>query len=635
MTVDAATVAEYCLDFIPDLPAAAGAAVAQACGGPRAVLLVCGPQQAPAEDALWKALDASRRAGHLGAVTRTRLSCRDRGFDAVQAIVGAASRARLGRHDVFVTCGDPCTAQITTLAAAMFRRHTTVVQVITDLAALAHVLLRGWHATLAGEPVALLVQRVIALADADGLARAAPLSPAEAAAMRALAARMPGIDGPARELAGVSDTGDARRLRLELLAAIRRDWPSALPSPAREAGVTALSRREPDSAEHIVLGVRQMSFPVVIHEGILDPAQSPLADYLPAGARILAVVDGYGAATTAAVDRLLGTYQRDGRVRGYDVQVLTASPAAKVLPTVQTVLARAERLGLGPDDRIIAVGGGTVMDTVGFAAALYDGATPFIRVPTTLVGLVDAGVGFKVGVDAEGHRNLLGAYHPPVACLGDPEFLHTLPSPELRCGLAEMIKIAAVRDGELFELIEDGYRDVLARRTGPTVTQLIHRSIVAMVTDLVGNPCETELRRLPDFGHEFGHMLETASGRRLRHGEAVAIGMALSCELATSTGWLAAEDADRILRLLQSAGLPVYDACCDPAALWQGLRDGVVPHKGGHLHLAVPVGIGSGGFIEPLSAIGLPLLERACQQLRLRAGASSSSSPLRRSVRLP
>jgi 2-epi-5-epi-valiolone synthase len=626
VNVDAATVAEYCLDFVPDLPTAVAAAVVRACGGPTAVLLVTGPQPAPAEHALWEALNASRSADGLRAVTRMRLPDHDRGFDAVQAVVRAAVSARLARHDAFVTCGDPSTVQITTLAAAMFRRHTTVVQVVTNLVALAQVLLRGWHTTLPGEPVALLVQRVIAVADADGLARAAPVNRAEAAAIAALAARMPAISGLGRKLAGVADPDEARRLRLELLAVISRDWPSAL-----EARVTTVPRCRPDSPQRVVHGVQQMSFPVVINEGILDPTRSSLADFLPVGARVLAVVDDYSAATTAAVGCLLGTYRREGRVRGYEVDTLTASPATKVLPTVRTLLVRAERLGLGPDDRIIAVGGGTVMDTVGFAAALYHGATPFIRVPTTLVGLVDAGVGFKVGVDAEGHRNLLGAYRPPAACLCDPEFLHTLPSPELRCGLAEMIKIAAVRDAELFGLIEGGYGEVLERRTGPAVTDLIYRSIVAMVTDLVRNPCETELRRLPDFGHEFGHMLETASGRRLRHGEAVAIGMALSCELATSTGWLAGEDADRIIGLLQRAGLPVYDACCDPVALWHRLQDDVLPHKGGHLHLAVPTGIGSGGFIEPLSAIDLPLLRRACQRLQMR----SDAWPSRRCARLP
>ena len=193
VSVEAATVAEYCLDFVPDLPAAVAAGVVRACGGPASVLLVSSPQPAPAEQALWEALDASRQAGGLGAVTRMQLRCGDRGFDAVQAVARAAIGARLARHDAFVTCGDPRTVQVTTLAAAMFRRHTTVVQVITNLAALAHVLLRGWHTTLDGEPVALLAQRVVALADADGLTRAAPVSRAEAAAIDALAARMPAI----------------------------------------------------------------------------------------------------------------------------------------------------------------------------------------------------------------------------------------------------------------------------------------------------------------------------------------------------------------------------------------------------------------------------------------------------------
>ena len=226
LSVDAATVAEYCLDFVPDLPAAVAAAVVRACGGPTAVLLVSSPQPAPAEHALWEALDASRQADGLRAVTRMQLPRRDRGFDAVQAVVRAAISARLARHDAFVTCGDPSTVQITTLAAAIFRRHTTVVQVITNLAALADVLLRGWHTILAGEPVALLVQRVVALADADSLARAAPVSRAEADAIDALAARMPGIGGLGRKLAGVADPDEARRLRLELLAVISRDWPS-------------------------------------------------------------------------------------------------------------------------------------------------------------------------------------------------------------------------------------------------------------------------------------------------------------------------------------------------------------------------------------------------------------------------
>jgi hypothetical protein len=193
VSVDATTVAEYCLEFVPGLPTAIAAAVVRACGGPTAVLLVSSPQPAPPEHALCEALDASRQTDGLGVVTRMRLSYDDRGLDAVQPVVRAAINARLARHDAFVTCGDPHTVQVTTLAAAMFRRHTTVVQVITDLAALAHVLLRGWHATLAGEPAAMRVQRVVALAYADGLTRAAPVSRAEAAAIGALAARMPAI----------------------------------------------------------------------------------------------------------------------------------------------------------------------------------------------------------------------------------------------------------------------------------------------------------------------------------------------------------------------------------------------------------------------------------------------------------
>jgi 3-dehydroquinate synthetase len=600
IAVEASAPAEFSLVFASHVLQRDSTAVLRACGGADAVLVVSEHQATPADDALWNNLDGHRRDGLLRATTRVRLPPAEHGFGGVTAVVRKAVTAGLARRDVFVICGDVHTAEVTALAAAMFRRHTDAVQVVTDLSALASLLSRGWHATLEPEPVSLPVHRVTALVDADLLLT----GPVEPAALRSLAVRLPGVRNIVRQL----ERRDSPALRRELLDVISDDWHGGLLVPG------TLPPARP-SARNTVRITRPLSFPILLGGGVLDPERSLLARVVPPNSRVLAVVDGYSAATAERMRSML----RARGLPGGDVRVLVSSPSAKTLSSALRVVEHAARLGLGPDDRIVAAGGGTVMDIVGFAAALYRGGTPYIRVPTTLVGLVDAGVGFKVGVDAEGRRNLIGAYHPPAACLCDPEFLTTLPAAELRCGLAEMIKMAVIKDLKLFELIERCYGEVLGQCTGPNVTRMIRWSIEAMVTELAVNPLEADLRRLPDFGHEFGHLLETASDLRLRHGEAVAIGMALACEIAVETGWLDPAVCSRIVRLIQAVRLPVYDRCCDSAALWRGLADEVVPHKNGSLNLTIPTGIGTGDFIEPLAEVGEPVLRRACQRLKARA----------------
>jgi 3-dehydroquinate synthetase len=256
------------------------------------------------------------------------------------------------------------------------------------------------------------------------------------------------------------------------------------------------------------------------------------------------------------------------------------------------------------------------MDIVGYAAYLYSGDTPYVRVPTTLVGMIDAGIGLKVGVNVNGHKNLMGAYHPPLACVCDTSFLETLALPEIRCGLAEAIKISMVCDRGLFELIEARHGDLLDGSRTEQARAILDGSISTMLRQLEANPVEEELRRLPDFGHEFGHLLESLSRFRLRHGEAVAIGMGLSSCLAASAGYLDPRDLDRLLDLLRATGLPLSDQVCDPDVLWAKLRDDVVPHKGGQLHLVVPRAIGSGDFIDSLDQLDPGMLREACTRLR-------------------
>ncbi len=396
---------------------------------------------------------------------------------------------------------------------------------------------------------------------------------------------------------------------------------TAAPPAHRSPRIPAAARQQPEPVSHVVIGARTgnmvlASFPVRFTDSLLDPARGALADLLPRGCRVLAVVDPYRPEQLGEVHRLLSGYRERGHVSRFAVLPLAATGHAKTLTEARLVVHEAEGLGLTSGDRLLVIGGGTVMDITGYAAYLYRGQTPYIRVPTTLVGMIDAGIGLKVGVNVGNHKNLLGAYHPPAACVCDAGFLRTLPMAERRCGLAEAIKISSVCDAGLFDLIDQHHADVLAGRDTPEVRAILTGSISSMLRELEANPFEEDVRRLPDFGHEFGHALESLSRYRLRHGEAVAIGMALSSCLATAAGYLPRDDLRRILALLRDVGLAVYDAVCDPDVMWRKLHDEVLPHKAGHLHLVVPRAIGTGGFIDSIDEIRADMLRDACRELR-------------------
>jgi 2-epi-5-epi-valiolone synthase len=368
-------------------------------------------------------------------------------------------------------------------------------------------------------------------------------------------------------------------------------------------------------AENVV----KQAFKVEFRHGLLDHEHGGFEHVLPAGGRILAVVDAYSQDTVDRVQRCLDYYRSTGSISRHAIISMQISSLRKTFDHVLSIIRKAGELGLNKTDRIIAIGGGTIMDIVGYASFLYDGDTPYIRLPTTLVGMIDAGVGIKVGVNLVGKKNFVGAYHPPVACLCDTSFLRTLPLAELRCGASEAVKMGVISDAYLFEMIERHHAMILSGQDTPEMKGIIGRAVSAMLYELEPNPFERDLRRLPDFGHEFGHMLESLSQYQLRHGEAVSIGMAISCQLASYTGHLSRAELDRILAALSSIGLPIWDPTCDAEVLWMKLSDDVMPHKAGHLYLVVPTAIGSGDYIDSLDDISPVMLQRACAELKARA----------------
>ena len=255
------------------------------------------------------------------------------------------------------------------------------------------------------------------------------------------------------------------------------------------------------------------------------------------------------------VEAYLAKYKADGVIADYRIMMMSLkSDKEKTLDKVLEVVDKADKFNFGRRDVFVVVAGGAISDIVGFAASIYKRRCPYIKIPTTLVGLVDAGIGIKVGVNYEGHKNFIGAYLPPLVCLNDTMLLYTLPERELRCGVAEIVKMALVKDRALFELIEKHYGKILDKLFDEDVDKIFRLAIKAMLEELQPNLYEYILRRLPDFGHEFGHLIEGYSNFRIAHGEAVAIGMALSCSIASRKGIFSEEQLNRVLNLLLKVG---------------------------------------------------------------------------------
>ncbi len=252
--------------------------------------------------------------------------------------------------------------------------------------------------------------------------------------------------------------------------------------------------------------------------------------------------------------RLASVAEQALRSAGYETATF-AFPAGEEQKTLQTVTAvyrwlvsqRAER-----GDFIVCLGGGVVTDLGGFVAATYLRGVPFLHVPTTLLGMVDAAIGGKTGVDLPEGKNLVGAFAQPRAVLIDPDVLASLPERELRAGAAELVKHGLILDETLFADLERA--GTLARMIDPA---LIARSVAVKAAVVSADERESGLRALLNYGHTLGHALEAATAyRRFLHGEAIAVGMYAAGRIAVEMGMLAPEAFERQQRLLTGLGLP-------------------------------------------------------------------------------
>lgn len=353
----------------------------------------------------------------------------------------------------------------------------------------------------------------------------------------------------------------------------------------------------------------QVSFeyPVVFTRGVFAPGNPALADAIgrlgePRRHRVMFFVD---ASVAAAAPGLTD------RIRGYVAhheRVLELAAAPKILaggegvkndmPGVQGIVEDLVTHRLDRHACVVAVGGGALLDAVGFAASLVHRGLRVIRVPTTVLGQNDAGVGVKTGVNFMGGKNMLGTFAPPFAVINDFEFLATLPDVAWTDGIAEAFKVAIIKDAKFFAWLCD-QAAALARRDTEAMELLIIRCAELHLEHIRagGDPFEMGRARPLDFGHWSAHRLEVISDYAVSHGAAVAIGIVLDACYAVRKGWLTPDAYEQIRCGLASAGFTLWHPLLERRdksgrlEILQGLRD-FREHLGGELCITMPRGLG-------------------------------------------
>jgi 3-dehydroquinate synthase len=307
----------------------------------------------------------------------------------------------------------------------------------------------------------------------------------------------------------------------------------------------------------VELGSR--SYPIHIGAGLIGSA--PLyAPHLKGGSVAIVTSEVVAPLYLAAVKRA---------VSGARVTEIVVSDGeqAKSWQTLERVFDALLAARCGRDSLIVALGGGVIGDLAGFAAATYQRGIPFVQVPTTLLAQVDSSVGGKTAINHARGKNMIGAFHQPLAVIADVATLDTLPDRELRSGLAEVIKHGLALDAAFVDWLERNI-DLLLKRDAAALTHAVKRSCELKARIVAADEREAGERALLNFGHTFGHAIEAGAGYGAwLHGEAIAAGMVMASELSLLMGQLKKTEVSRVRELLHRAGLPVKGPALAPEKL--------------------------------------------------------------------
>lgn len=289
---------------------------------------------------------------------------------------------------------------------------------------------------------------------------------------------------------------------------------------------------------------------------------------------------------------------------------IESSEERKTLDTAAALYTTFLKTRLGRSGCVIAIGGGIVTDVAGFAAATFMRGVPLINIPTTLLGMVDAAIGGKTGVNfplpgsTTLGKNLVGAFHHPAAVIMDVQTLTTLPPRAFRCGLAECIKHAVIADPPMLEWMES-HADSLAPLHSGELVEFIARNVRIKADVVVSDERESSRRLLLNLGHTFAHAIETRPDLHLEHGEAVALGLLAACAAGEALGLTNHDLRPRLARIIERVGLPARLPSAPPLAEIISAMDSDKKSHAGSIRLVIPVDAGMVQVVDsaPESAI--------------------------------
>ncbi len=370
---------------------------------------------------------------------------------------------------------------------------------------------------------------------------------------------------------------------------------------------------------------------VYFTRGVFDAANCLLGDRLvapspaPPAKALVTLDEGLATAMPALPDRIVAWFAAHAdrlRLVCPPIRVEGGERAKHSAVHVAEIQAGIERHELCRHSYVIAIGGGAHLDVVGLAAATAHRGVRHVRIPTTTLAQADSGVGVKNGINAFGKKNFIGVFAPPFAVINDFDLLASLPPREKRGGFAEAVKVALIRDADFFDWIE-AHAEALSRFEAAPLEELIRRCAELHVNHIAtsGDPFEFGSARPLDFGHWAAHKLEPLSGYELRHGEAVAIGIALDTVYARRAGMIEPAIADRVLALLERLGFRLFaeelhrrgpDGRLLVLAGLEEFRE----HLGGELTVTLLAGIGRGVEVHEMN---VPVVADAIAELAWRA----------------
>jgi 3-dehydroquinate synthase len=299
----------------------------------------------------------------------------------------------------------------------------------------------------------------------------------------------------------------------------------------------------------LTVDLSERSYPIYVDSGLLDTGE--LIRKFITGSEVMVVSDEIVA--PLYLDKLLAA------LTGMRVtcEVLPCGEDTKNLHTVTQLFDTMVEASCSRSVTVIALGGGVIGDIAGFVAACYHRGVEFLQIPTTLLAQVDSAVGGKTGINHALGKNMIGAFHQPHGVISDVDTLTTLGSRQVSAGIAEVLKYGLIRDARFFAWLSEHMSDLLACDRD-TLTDVIITCCRIKSELVAADERETGDRALLNFGHTFGHAIETAAGYgEWLHGEAVAVGMVLASEMSQRLGWLESQEVENVRDVLLRAGLPV------------------------------------------------------------------------------